>query len=103
MDIQTQPQITFFNRHESMDSETRRMILDAINDLHDCPLGHSTFTMENWLYGSFDGYDYSDAAIVSQELSSITAVDVELGTKISEIFGIIKNYPRTANPNNNNF
>jgi hypothetical protein len=103
MEIQTTPQITFFNRHESMDSATRRTILDVISELHMCPLGHSTFTMENWLYGSFDGYDYSDVAISSQELSSITAVDVELGTKISEIFGIIEKYPRTTHPNNNNF
>jgi hypothetical protein len=103
MDIQTTPTITYFNRHESMDSETRHMILDAINDLHDCPLGHSTFTMENWLYGSFDGYDYSDVAIFSHELASITQVDSELGAKISEIFGIIEKYPRTTEPNGNIF
>lgn len=103
MDIQTEPQITYFNRHESMDSETRRMILDVIVDLHDCPLGPSTSVMENWLYGAFDGYDYSDAVIFSYELASITHVDSELGAKISEIFGIIEKYPRTASPNNNNF
>lgn len=95
--------ITYFNRHESMDSETRKMILSTINDLYDCPLGHSTFTMQNWLYGSFDGYDYSDIAIFSHELASITNVDPDLGSKISEIFGIIEKYPRTKSPNNNQF
>ena len=103
MDIQTKPEITYFNRHESMDSETRRMILDVINDLYECPLGHSTFTMQNWLYGSFDGYDYSDVAIFSHELASITHVDTDLAVKITDIFAIIEKYPRTANPNNNNF
>lgn len=103
MDIQTSPQITYFNRHESMDSETRRMILDVIVDLRDCPLGCSTAIMENWLYGAFDGYDYSDAVIFSYELASITHVDPELGAKISTIFGIIEKYPRTKKPNNNNF
>jgi hypothetical protein len=103
MEIQTKPQITFFNRYENMDSETRRMILDVINDLYECPLGHSTFTMQNWLSGTFDGYDYSDVAIFSHELASITHVDSELGAKISEIFGIIEKYPRTAEPNNNIF
>jgi hypothetical protein len=98
METQTKQQITFFNRHESMDSATRHEILDVISELHMCPLGHSTFTMENWLYGSFDGYDYSDVAIFSHELASITEVDAELGAKISELFGIIKNYPRTTNP-----
>jgi hypothetical protein len=103
MENLTSPQVTYFNRHESMSSETRRMILDAINDLYDCPLGHSTIILQNWLYGSFDGYDYSDVAISSRELSSITKVDPELGTKISEIFGTIEKYPRTTHPNNNNF
>jgi hypothetical protein len=103
MENQTKPQITFFNRHENMDSETRHMILDTISDLHQCPLGPSAFTMENWLYGAFDGYDYSDVAIFSHELASITHVDSELGGKISEIFAIIEKYPRTTNPNNNNF
>ena len=100
---QTQPQITFFNRHESMDSETRGMILDIINDLYDCPLGHSTYTMQNWLYGSFDGYDYSDVALNSNELNSIRIVDAALATKLTQIFYIISIYPRTANPNNNKF
>ena len=102
MENLTSPQITYFNRHESMDSETRRMILDVIGDLRDCPLSVSTSIMENWLYGAFDGYDYSDAAITSQELASITNADSELGAKISAIFGIIEKYPRTNKPNNNN-
>lgn len=96
-------QITYFNRHESMNSETRKMILETINDLYDCPLGPSTFTMQNWLYGSFDGYDYSDVAIHSHELATITHVDSELGAKISEIFGIIEKYPRIGRPNNDLF
>jgi len=94
---QTEPKITFFNRHEHMDSDTRHMILDTINELHDCPLGHSTFTMENWLYGSFDGYDYSEVAIGSHELQSITSVDPALGLKLLLIFDKIKNYPRNEN------
>jgi hypothetical protein len=76
-----------------MSSETRGSILDIIADLAICPLGHSTFTMENWLYGSFDGYDYSEIAIPSRELASIKEVDPELAAKIAEIFATIKNYP----------
>jgi len=96
-------QITYFNRHENMDSKTRHMILDVINDLHDCPLAVSTSIMENWLYGAFDGYDYSDVAIFSHELAAITHVDVDLACRITDIFSIIEKYPRTTNPNNNNF
>jgi len=94
---------TYFNRHESMNSETRSTILNAINDLHLCPLGHSTFTIQNWLYGSFDGYDYSSVAMESHELSSIKEEDFELFEKILQIFNMIKKYPRTNEPNNNQF
>lgn len=82
-----------FNRHEHMDSETRGMILETINELALCPLGPSASIMENWLYGAFDGYDYSEIAIFSTELATITHVDSELGAKISGIFGIIEKYP----------
>ena len=82
-----------FNRHENMSSETRKMILDTINDLYDFPLLHTSFTMQNWLYGTFDGYDYSDTVIFSQELAAITYANPDLGAKISEIFGIIEKYP----------
>lgn len=86
-------EIRRFNRHENMSSETRGLILETINELTLCPLGHSTFIVENWLYGAFDGYDYSEYAIVSNELSSITEVDSALGAKIAEIFNLIKTYP----------
>ena len=86
-------QITYFNRHNNMDSATHEMIFDAMKELDDCPLGHSTITMQNWLYGLFDGYDYSDAVIFSHELLSITHVDPEF----------IEKYPRTAEPNGNVF
>lgn len=94
---------TYFNRHESMNSETRSTILNVIRDLDQCPLGHSTFTIQNWLYGSFDGYDYSTIAIESHELASIKEEDLELFEKILQIFNMIKKYPRTNEPNNNQF
>jgi hypothetical protein len=83
-----------FNRHEHMDSETRAMILDANVDLSISELGHSTFIIENWLYGAFDGYDYSEHALVSTELKTVTDCDPELGLKLLDIFNKIKNYPK---------
>jgi len=85
-------EIRRFDRHENMSSETRKMILDTIIDLSECPLG-STILVENWLYGSFDGYNYYEVAIQSNELASITAADPELGDKILKIFDIINEYP----------
>jgi len=95
--------ITYFNRHESMNSKTRSIILDIINDLYECPLSHSTFTIQNWLYGSFDGYDYSSVAIESNELNSIRNVDSELAEKILHVFNMIEKYERTNEPNRNQF
>jgi len=95
--------ITYFNRHESMNSETRSKILDIINDLYECPLGHSTIIIQNWLYGAFDGYDYSAVAIESNELNSVRNVDTELGEKILHIFNMIEKYERTNEPNSNQF
>ena len=86
-------EIRRFNRHENMSSETRGLILEAIGKLTLCPLGHSTFVVENWLFGSFDGYDYSEYAITSTELASITEVDPTLGAKITEIFMLVNSYP----------
>ena len=95
--------ITYFNRHESMNSETREYIMKTIRDLDECPLGHSTFTIQNWLYGAFDGYDYSAVAIESNELQSIKQVDSELSEKILNSFNTIKKYKRTKEPNSNQF
>jgi len=86
-------EIRKFNRHENMSSETQKLILETINDVALCHLGHSTFVVENWLFGSFDGYDYSEYAISSTELASITEVDPALGAKITEIFTLINSYP----------
>lgn len=86
-------EIRRFNRHENMSSETRGLILEVIGELDQCPLSVSTSIVENWLYGAFDGYDYSEYALTSHELSSIATVDSALGTKIKEIFTLINSYP----------
>ena len=96
-------QITYFNRHESMNSETRKFIMEIIRDLDECPLGHSTFIIQNWLYGAFDGYDYSAVAIESNELNSVRNVDSELSEKILNAFNTIEKYKRTNEPNSNQF
>jgi hypothetical protein len=103
MEIQTKPQITFFNRHENMDSETRFFILDVIKELcYKCETTN-TARIENWLYGAFDGYDYSSIAIFSKDMADLTHENTDLACKVSEIFSIIEKYPRTAEPNNNIF
>jgi hypothetical protein len=86
-----------------MNSETREYIMKIIQDLDECPLGHSTFIIQNWLYGAFDGYDYSAVAIESNELNSVRNVDSELSEKILNVFNTIEKYKRTNEPNSNQF
>jgi hypothetical protein len=94
-------QVTFFNRHESIDSYMMDKIRGAIKELF--MLDVKTSTIENYLYGVYDGYDYSEIALDSKELLDIAFVSPQLGIQITEIFATIKNYPRTSEPNNNSF
>jgi hypothetical protein len=75
-----------------MDSSTLSDIMSAIRNLIDCDF--PIHTLENWLYGAFDGYDYSEIALESKVLKDVSYVNPELGIEIHKIFGIIKNYPR---------
>lgn len=86
--------VTYFDRHANMDSATRELILKTIDNLKLCPLGSSVSNMENWLYGAFDGYNYSSIAMYSKELENIKKVDTELWAHIAEIFGTIARYPK---------
>ncbi len=81
-----------FDRHENMSSETRKFILEAITGLMEVSLS-STFVIENWLYGAFDGYNYYEVAIQSHELALVINVNPELGNKIKSIFSTINQYP----------
>ena len=98
--------VTYYNRHKSMDSETRSMILSIIREIkyetYNKSDGKETyfFDLENYLYGSFDGYDYSKIAINSNEFTELKSVNNELSCKLINIFAIIEKYPRTEKPNN---
>ncbi len=87
-------QIIRFDRHENMDSETLSMVMKTIKELSYSDLSESINGMENWLYGTFDGYNYSKTTEFKDELSFIFENDSELGDKISSIFSIIEKYPR---------
>lgn len=94
---------TFFNRHNSMDSLTRGRILDLISDLsimENCP----TFEVINMLYGSFDGYDYSERIKVDPVIESLNkGGNTHLSTELLQIVSVIEQYPRTKVPNSGNF
>ena len=100
--------ITYFNRHESMNSETRSMILDTIRELRYVTYESNGeqkffFSLENYLYGTFDGYDYSHYIFKSDEFKKLKFVNIDLAYKVTYIFETISKYPRTVDPNNNQF
>jgi hypothetical protein len=95
-------QVTYFNRHENMDSETRFMILDLIKELsYKCEC--DTFTLENYLYGFFDGYDYSRIIPAMDIMETIEKENPSTYNKLMEICRIVQSYPSTKQPNNSNF
>ena len=102
--METQTQVTYFNRHESMDSDTRHKIMDLISDLQiieNCSAGN----VINMLYGAFDGYDYSDEIRAQHTLLNALndGGNNHIVNEILNIASMIEKYPRTAEPNNNQF
>ena len=97
--------ITYFNRHESMDHATRNRTLDLISDLVIATSGSVPGSIMNMLHGLFDGYDYSDEIRAQHKfLNQLNdSVNTRLVNEILAITEIIKNYPRTNEPNNNIF
>jgi hypothetical protein len=86
-----------------MDSLTRGRIMDLISDLsitENCP----TFEVINMLYGSFDGYDYSERIKVDSVIESLNkGGNTHLSTELLQIVSVIEQYPRTKVPNSGNF
>ena len=91
---------TQFNRHESMNSETREEIMNLIKevrlyryDLQDIDENHEnikvTRSIENSLYGLFDGYLYD-----SLQLNALKCHPY-LTAKIVRIYHICSMYPKS--------
>ena len=91
---------TRFNRHESMNSETREEIMNLIKevrlyryDLQDIDENHEnievTRSIENSLYGLFDGYLYD-----SLQLNALKCHPY-LTAKIVRIYHICSMYPKS--------
>jgi hypothetical protein len=81
---------TNFNRHENMNDETRFEILSLIKEVsYSEEIGEDlSFSLQNKLYGLFDGYLYADIQIEALELPT------ELASKVMRIFDICNRYPK---------
>jgi hypothetical protein len=78
-----------FDRHKEMDGDTRKQILDAIADLDDTRL-------ENYLYGLFDGYDYSGSEKFKESMADLKKKDSSLHNRIESIYSKIDKYEKYA-------
>jgi hypothetical protein len=78
-----------FDRHKEMDGDTRKQILDAITDLDDTRL-------ENYLYGLFDGYDYSGSEKFKDSMADLKKKDSSLHNRIESIYSKIDKYEKYA-------
>ncbi len=85
-------EITHFNRHESMSDETRSEILQVIRTLSFSD--DSSFKLENYLYGLFDGYDYTPFILNSEDFKNIK--DKELTDRVTKILDEVNKYPRVV-------
>ena len=85
-------EITRFDRHESMNDETRSEILQVIRTLSFSD--ESSFKLENYLYGLFDGYDYTTFILNSEDFKNIK--DKELTDRVTKILDEVNKYPRVV-------
>ena len=80
---------TQFDRHESMNSETRREIMDIISELRNVDAEiESLNTLENMMYGLFDGYLYENVQLYALELPT------GIATRIMKVYDICNRYPK---------
>jgi hypothetical protein len=81
-----------FDRHEQMDSETRGEILDTINDFY---LIDGFRNLQNYLYGLFDGYDYSQTDSFKESMKKLKVEHPALHDRIKKIYNKIDTYSFT--------
>jgi hypothetical protein len=86
-------EIRRFDRHEQMDGETRGEILDTINEFY--LLGGGFSGLKNYLFGLFDGYDYSKTDRFQDEMNKLKTESPDLHNRIENIYKKIDNYSFT--------
>jgi hypothetical protein len=79
-------EIRRFNRQEQMDSKTREEVLDIVSE------PEVSGVLTNYLYGLFDGYDYSETEDFKKELSKLKSKDSALYDRVNNIYKIIDKY-----------
>jgi len=79
-------EIRRFNRQEQMDSETREEVLDTLSD------PDLSGALTNYLYGLFDGYDYSETENFQKEMRKLKSKDMNLYDRVNRLYKKIDMY-----------
>jgi len=81
---------SIFNRHDNMTEDTRSEILSIINAVEfNNEVQHETsMSLQNKLYGLFDGYLYDNLLVESKDLS------LDLLKRVTLVFRTCKAYPK---------
>ena len=83
-------EIRRFDRHEEMGSDTRDDVMSAIAKLK--MLDGDYGSLENYLYGLFDGYDYSQTDRCKEEMQKLKSESRNVHDKIEGIFDKVSKY-----------
>jgi hypothetical protein len=79
-------EIRRFNRHEQMDAETREEVLDVVSDTK------LNGILTNYLYGLYDGYDYSQTEQFKKEMRKLKSKDLNFYNRVNAIYEKIDKY-----------
>ena len=88
-----------FNRHAEMSAETRHEILELIKMPYDDKLydklkakGLNFMEYENYLYGLYDGYDYSQTKRFKDTFSKVKKASLPLYKRIMKVYDTVGKY-----------
>lgn len=85
-------QVGNFNRHECMDAATRELVMNCIETIRYKAGGN--FTLENYLYGLFDGFDYSKDIMQMEFVQELKNSNPELYQKLEGLCDTVSKYPK---------
>ena len=83
----------YFNRQVNMTDETRSDIQEVLSDLWNVKEISCFNPLENYLFGLYDGYNYEDLILKTEEASIIKRIRPELYKRLISVLDIVNQYP----------
>lgn len=84
--------MNYFNRHENMSIETLQKIGKVINEVQFKQ--KKSFTFVNYLYGLYDGFNYTNAIKENALYSKVMESDPQTFQVLNEVLDEINQYPQ---------